>query len=382
MRSSQPARIVKIEWGRLEGLRPRSAGCNARLSEHGKIVRVPIMRLTASDGSSGFGICYARPDQFPALLDTTVENCFSSPTGVGDAWQPFEFALWDLAGQRAGQPVYALAAAMLGQPIPTGLRAPCYDTSLYFDDLHLSSTAQAAQWMASEASEGLARGQRAFKLKIGRGARHMPLAEGMQRDIAVIHAVREAVGPAALLMVDANNGYNLNLVKSVLLETADCHLFWLEEPFHEDAVLYRELKFWMKEHNLPILIADGEGEASSNLLNWAKEGLVDVVQYDIIGHGFSRWLRTGQQLDAWGVRSAPHHYGTHYGNYAACHLAGLIRHFAFVEWDEAATPGLDGSRYAIQEGFVAVPDAPGFGLNLDEETFQRAVKNSGGVLQS
>lgn len=381
MRSSSMPRIVKVEWCRLEGRRPRSAGCNARLAEHGATVRVPLARLTASDGSSGFGICRAQPDQYPPLLGAALADLFSPESGAGETWLPFEYPLWDLAGQRAGQPVYALAARVLGLPAPTDLHAPCYDTSLYFDDLHLSSTAEAAQWMAGEARSGWMRGHRAFKLKIGRGARHLPLAEGTQRDIAVIHAVRQAVGADAPLMVDANNGYNLNLAKTVLQETAACGLLWLEEPFHEDPVLYRDLKSWLKELDLPVLIADGEGEASPNLLKWAEEGLIDAIQYDIIGHGFSRWLRTGRQLDAWGVRSAPHHYGTHYGNYAACHLAGLIQNFSFVEWDEAATPGLDGSAYSVRDGYVAVPNAPGFGLKLDEDLFQYAVDHSGGRLQ-
>jgi L-alanine-DL-glutamate epimerase-like enolase superfamily enzyme len=180
-------------------------------------------------------------------------------------------------------------------------------------------------------------------------------------------------------MLDANNGYNLNLAKRVLAETAACDIFWLEEAFHEDRILYLDLQAWLKAQNLAVLIADGEGEASSHLLSWAQEGVVNVIQYDIFSHGFSRWLRTGQQLDAWGIRSAPHHYGRHYGNYAACHLAGAIKNFSFVEWDEALTPGLDGADYTIQEGRVSVPNTPGFGLKLEEVTFRRAVENGGFV---
>jgi L-alanine-DL-glutamate epimerase-like enolase superfamily enzyme len=178
-------------------------------------------------------------------------------------------------------------------------------------------------------------------------------------------------------MIDANNGYNLNLAKRVLDETAECGVFWIEEPFHEDPVLYRDLREWLERRRLPVLIADGEGEASPRLLQWARERLVDVVQYDIFSLGFTGWLATGRQLDAWGARSAPHHYGGHYGNYAVCHLAGAIRGFTFVEWDEATTPGLDPSGYAIREGRVAVPEAPGFGLGLDEAVFRRAVEAAG-----
>ncbi len=183
-------------------------------------------------------------------------------------------------------------------------------------------------------------------------------------------------------MLDANNGYNLNLAKRVLEETADCGIFWLEEAFQEDPVLYRELREWMDRRGLRTLIADGEGWAPPSLLDWAREGLVDVIQYDYLGHGFTRWLATGRQLDAWGARSAPHHYGGQYGNYASGHLAGAIRNFTYVEWDEVLTPGLDGSAYTVRDGWVAIPDRPGFGLALDEAVFRRAVESDGYDLSS
>jgi L-alanine-DL-glutamate epimerase-like enolase superfamily enzyme len=372
-------RIVAVEWAPLQGRRPRPAGSNARLGEHGIGVRVPILRITAEDGSTGFGACHASPEQAATLLGVDFDTAFCAERGVADSWLRFDYPLWDLAGQRAGQPVYALAA-VAGAEVRRPYRAPCYDTSLYFDDLHLASDQAAAELIAAEAREGYERGHRAFKIKVGRGARHLPLEQGTRRDIAIARAVRTAIGPGLPIMLDANNGYNLNLAKHVLAETADCGIFWLEEAFHEDPVLYRDLRSWLAERDLPVLIADGEGRADSNLLEWARDGLVDVIQYDIFSHGFTRWLDTGRQLDALGRRSAPHHYGMHYGNYAAGHLAGAIRGFAYVEWDEAETPGLDASAYTIDEGRVSVPDAPGFGLKLDQERFAAAVAREGFAL--
>jgi L-alanine-DL-glutamate epimerase-like enolase superfamily enzyme len=370
-------RITRIEWARLEGRRPRTAGCNARLGEHGVTVRPSIARLTTSDGATGFGASHVSRERAETLLGQPLDTLFSSDRGVLEPWRAFEYPLWDLVGRRTGQPAYALAAAVNGAATIRPYRAPCYDTSLYFDDLHLTPMDEAAALIAAEARDGYARGHRAFKIKIGRGARHLPLEEGTRRDIAVVRAVREAVGPAPPLMLDANNGYNLNLTKRVLEETADCGIFWMEEPFHEDPVLYRDLREWLQKRHLSVLIADGEGQASPSLLDWARDGLVNVIQYDIYGHGFSHWLETGRQLDAWNVRSAPHHYGGHYGNYAACHLAGSIHGFTFVEWDEAATPGLEPRGYSLREGRVEVPDSPGFGLELDETVFRRAVEAGG-----
>ena len=370
-------RIISIEWGRLEGQRPRNAGSNARLGDHGTTVRVPIARITTEDGTRGFGFCRATLEQMSALPGQRLADLFSPTRGATASGLPFDYPLWDLAGKRANQPVYQLAAAVTGRTIDGPLRAPCYDTSLYIDDLHLAADEEAASLIADEAREGVARGHTAFKIKVGRGARHLPLEQGTQRDIMVIQAVRAAVGAQATVLLDANNGYNLNLTKRVLNETADCNIFWMEEAFHEDRVLYLDLQAWLKAQGLAVLIADGEGQASPTLLDWAHEGIINVIQYDIFGYGFTPWLALGQKLDGWGVRSAPHHYGGHYGNYAACHLAGALRHFTYVEWDEAATPGLDAAGYTIQAGLVSVPDAPGFGVDLDEEAFQRAVAMDG-----
>ena len=369
--------ISRVEWGTLESRRPRRAGSNARLGAHGDRVPVPLARLTMWGGASGFGLCRAGRDRAADLLGRPLSGLFLETGGVREEGLLFESPLWDLAGQRTGRPVYALLADAAGQPAPAALRVPCYDTSLYFDDLHLESDEEAAALLASEARAGYDSGHRAFKIKVGRGARWMPPEAGMRRDIAVIRAVRAAVGPEAALMLDANNGWNLNLTKYALAQTADCRIHWMEEPFHEDATLYRDLKDWLRSEGLAALIADGEGEASPSLLRWVSEGLVDVVQYDVFGHGLTRWLATGNRLDEWGALSAPHHYGGHLGNHVSCHLAPALRNFTFTEWDEAAAPGLDTSGYVLQDGLVSVPDAPGFGLSLDDAAFAEAVADGG-----
>lgn len=371
------SRIVAVAWGVLEGSRPHHAGSNARLGPHGKQVNVPILRITTEDGLAGFGACRATVEAATRLLGMPFSTLFQPDRGVANDWRAFDYPLWDLAGKQANLPVYALAAALTGATVTPPFSVPCYDTSLYFDDLHLSDDAAAADLIAAEAREGFDRGHRAFKIKVGRGARHMPPDAGIRRDIAVVKAVRAAIGPDAPLMLDANNGYTLNLARHVLEVIADCNIYWLEEAFHEDDVLYRELRVWLRDRQLPVLIADGEGQADPRLLDWARAGLVDVIQYDIFSHGFTNWLDLGRQLDAWNCRSAPHHYGGHYGNYAAGHLAGAIRGFTFVEWDEAAVPGLDTSGYQIAAGRVTIPDAPGFGIGLDGERFEHAVARGG-----
>jgi L-rhamnonate dehydratase len=373
-------KIILVEWAQLEGTRPRAAGSNARLGDHGLVVRPPIARITAEDGSSGFGRCAATPEQAQALIGARLSELISPVKGATARGLPFDLALWDLLGQQTDQSVYQLLGAQYGKVFTETFSAPCYDTSLYIDDLALPTDEEAAALIADEARQGYERGHRAFKIKVGRGARHMPLIDGITRDIAVIHAVRDAVGPAATIMLDANNGYNLNITKQVLAETAACSIFWMEEAFHEDRVLYEDLHEWLATQGLSTLIADGEGQASPSLLDWAQNGIVDVIQYDIFSYGFSPWLTLSRRLDRWGVRSAPHHYGGFYGNFASAHLAAACKRFTFVEWDEATVPAIDTSAYQIDNGRVQVPAAAGFGLKLDENAFRAAVTTNGFVV--
>ena len=372
------ASIAAIESGTLVGRRPRLAGYNARKKDdHGWESKIPLARVTTSDGISGFGFSRLSRQQAQLLLDVQLDELITVDSGVTQPAFPLEYALWDLLGQRAGRPVYQILAERAGKKVSGPLRVPCYDTTLLIDDLHLPTDAEGAALIASEARFGHELGHRAFKIKVGRGARHMPPLEGHRRDIAVIRAVRAAVGPDAAILIDANNGYTLNIAKHILSETADCNVYWLEEAFHEDDELYEDLHAWIEREGLSVLIADGEGAASPHLLDYAQKGIVDVIQYDIFSYGMTKWLETAPKLDAWNVRTAPHHYGAHLGNFVSGHLAAAVAGFAFVEWDELSTPGLDSSAYKVDDGHVHIPEAPGFGLKLDESLFRQAVAANG-----
>ena len=50
----------------------------------------------------------------------------------------------------------------------------------------------------------------------------------------------------------------------------------MEEAFHEDPVLYQDLHEWMDAEGITTLVADGEGQASPTLMDYAKEGIVEV----------------------------------------------------------------------------------------------------------
>src|SRR5260370_26222236 len=116
-----------------------------------------------------------------------------------DKSQYLDGPLFDLIGKLTNKPAWAL----LGDSARDGI--PCYDGTLYFADVMQPERGVAA--VVEEAEEAVRSGFKAVKLKLGRGSKWMDRASGDARDIAVVHAVRKAVGNGILIMVDPNNSY-------------------------------------------------------------------------------------------------------------------------------------------------------------------------------
>jgi L-alanine-DL-glutamate epimerase-like enolase superfamily enzyme len=362
-------RIEEISRASIPYKRPRIAGKNARLDTHGWGGNMPIALLKAG-GVEGFGWCTLSGAQADRLTGLPFRALFDEAGMLRKDYRSVEFPLLDWLGNFFHKPVYELAARD-PEKVKNGFSAPVYDTTIYFDELHISDNKEAVGFILNEVSEGLARGFRNFKIKIGRCGMWMPCHEGLRRDIDIVNGIRGLVGKEAKIMVDANNGYNLNITKEFLLAVKESTVYWLEEAFHEDNMLYAELKRWMKEQGIETLIADGEGQASPTLIDWAKKGLIDVVQYDLRGYGFFNWMELSKELEPFNILCAPHNYGGFYGNYAQGHFAACTDKFAFAEFDIAEAEGIDTSAYKIVDGRLQVPRLDGFGLGLDRGIFEK-----------
>ena len=363
-------RLTEISQVPIPYKRPRIAGKNARLDTHGWGGEVPIARIKAG-GIEGFGWCPLPRHQADRFLGVSLSAMFKEDGMLRNEYKPLEFALLDWLGNWLHKPVYELAA-LNPDKIKNGFSAPCYDTTIYFDELYIKDDKAAVNFILDEVKQGLARNFRNFKIKIGRCGMWMELHEGLRRDIDIVNGIRGLAGKDAKLMVDANNGYNLNIAKEFLLATKEANVYWLEEAFHEDSSLYSNLKTWMKGNGINTLIADGEGDASPRLIDWAKKGLIDVVQYDLRGYGFFNWMELSKELAPYKTLCAAHNYGGFYGNYAQGHFAACTDYFAFCEFDIAEAEGIDTSLYSISKnGDLLVPKADGFGLVLDKNIFEK-----------
>ncbi|MGA8968425.1 MAG: N-acetyl-D-Glu racemase DgcA [Pseudolabrys sp.] len=160
---------------------------------------VPYARYGESIESVMTQIDAVRP-QLEAGLDRSALQTAMPP---GAARNALDCALWDLEAKRRGRPVHEVA----GLPVPHALTT-AYTISLAAPDV-MATAAEAAA------------GRELLKVKLG--------AEG---DVARIAAVR-AAAPNAVLIVDANEGWNENNLAANFAACADAGVILVEQPLPE-----------------------------------------------------------------------------------------------------------------------------------------------------
>ena len=363
-------KITRIVGFDLVSRRPKMVGKNSRLDVHGDRATDRMVRLLTNAGVEGLGNCQADEAALSALLGKSPfeffrqsELAMRSPLGTGS------MPLWDLAGKLLGKPVYQLLGG-------GGLnRVPAYDGSIYFADLLPQYANRWQDRFREEIDLGLARGHRAFKVKIGRGAKWMPAEEGFARDLAVLNTIRQHAGPEIMLGVDANDGYDLARTKRLVSELPDINLAFLEESFPEQIDQCLDLKSFLSRQNVKTLVADGETQpALEPLKPFMEARAIDIYQADMNRFGLEGILAEAAWAHQYGLAVAPHNWGSLIGYYMILHVGRAIPNFYRAENDPLDTDMLIADGYALRDGLAQVPDAPGFGLTLDEARFARSIR--------
>jgi len=363
-------KITRIVGFDLVSDRPKPIGKNSHLDVHGAQTRDRMVRLFTNAGLDGIGNCRAAEQQLGGLLGRhplgyyrALSRAMAGPLGAGT------MPLWDLVGKVMGKPVYELLGGV-GSAI-----VPIYDGSFYFSDLLDEYRENYLDRFRREIDRSWEMGHRAFKVKIGRGAKWMDPKEGYERDKEVLQAIREHVGPAALIGVDANDGYSLNQAAQLLVDLPDVNLAFMEEMFPEDIDRCLALKEFIRRRGFKALIADGETqgnlEASRPLI---EARAIDVFQGDMNHFGFEGILAAAAMCKGVGARIAPHNWGSLVGFYMQLHVGRAVANFYRAEHDPAGNSVLAADGYHIRDGYCSVPDAPGFGLGVHEPGFEKSAK--------
>ncbi len=336
-----------------------------------------IVEVFADDGTVGIGNAALSPQITrqvveiylkPILLDADPWNieflwqrmyrktmAFGRKGTVMAAISAVDIALWDLLAKTAKQPVYRLLG---GRTKP---RIPVYASRLYSTPL---------DELAAEALRYKNNGYKAMKLRFGWGPTDG--AAGMQRNIALVRTVREAVGDEVDLMADAYMGWTLDYAKRMLLLLEPFNLRWLEEPVIPDDIGgYAELKSYGR-----IPIAGGEHEFTSyGFRELLERRAVDYIQFDTnrVG-GISQAKKICALAEAYSVPVVPHAGQMHNYHVVMSSLnCPLAEYFPVVDVEvgnELFWYIFDGEPKA-RDGFIDLNDnLPGLGLTINEQSLQ------------
>jgi L-alanine-DL-glutamate epimerase-like enolase superfamily enzyme len=252
----------------------------------------------------------------------------------------FDMAIHDLAARRAGVPLHRFLAPA-SSPL---IRA--YASGIGPED------------PAAVAGAAAVAGHAAFKLKVGFGE---------ATDRAALASIRQAIGPAALLMVDANQRWAADeAVRHADWMTA-FEPAWIEEPVPADTPIaaWRALR-----ERCAIPLAGGENlDSRARFARALDAGIWHVVQPDAAKWGgVSGCLAVGRAAQAGGAVYCPDYLGGAVGLLASAHLLAAAGGEGLLEMDVNPNPWRDDLLQGLLQpraGVVSLGDAPGIGIAPD-----------------
>jgi L-alanine-DL-glutamate epimerase-like enolase superfamily enzyme len=264
-----------------------------------------------------------------------------------------DVALWDIMGKFYGQPIHVL----LGGHWRDKVRA--YASTLF------RPTPQA---MREAARRYLDQGFTAVKFGWGVFGRDPAL------DVQLVEAARAEIGDRHDLLIDAGWFVERTPKEAIrLIRSIEPYRpFFVEEVLHpEDYDGYRQVT-----RSVETLIACGEQEATEwGFRQLIERARVDVLQPDLTRcGGFTAARKIVHMAELANRLVIPHSWCSDLLTAASLHLNAFQRRAVFVEFNTSQGPlsrALVREPLRLVDGYLAVPCAPGLGVEVDEETVQK-----------
>ena len=276
-------------------------------------------------------------------------NIYGGRRGVGlHAMSGIDIALWDIKGKALGLPVWKLLGGGFHRKIK------CYASSLF------GPTPQATGELARRYRD---RGFQAVKFGWD------PMGQDAKTDVALVREARKGLGAGPDLMIDAGLVWDSKTALQRANAFAEHDIFWLEEPLRpDDYEGYRKLA-----ESTPVRIAAGEEESNrASFLELMDRGRIDVVQVDLTRcGGFTEAMKIAALAWDRGLPIANHGFTTYINVTAALHWLNSIPNALICEFVAEEETNLremiTKQKLRAVDGYLDMPDAPGLGIDLDEE---------------
>jgi L-alanine-DL-glutamate epimerase-like enolase superfamily enzyme len=255
------------------------------------------------------------------------------------ALSAIDIALWDLAAQRAGQPLFRLLGGGSGK------------LDLYASLMRYGGDVEAVR--------------RNVARVVGAGYRMVKLHE---TTIPAFLAAREAAGDGVKIMLDVNCPWSVDEAREIARAIRPHGFHWLEEPvwppedFAGIAVV--------REEGVPIAC----GENVSTLHDFRRlfeARAADVVQPSVIKiGGVSAMLRVLALAEAYSTRIVPHCFYWGPGYLATAHVMASLAKPAPVETAFIRLERRPHPLFEPENATLTLPETPGLGFALDPDVLK------------
>lgn len=266
---------------------------------------VVLVEAVADSGQRGLGFSYAsaaageliREMLAQVVIGNRVEDVGAAwgamvksvrnlgrPGAASTAISAVDIALWDLKAKMVGLPLFRLLGAYRDE-------VPIYGSGGFTTYTEKELAEQLGGWVA----QGIPR----VKMKIGKDWGTKP-----EEDVARVRVARQAIGPEAELLVDANGAYSAKQTIRLAQRFAEYGVTYFEEPVSSDHL--DQLAF-VRQH-VPMDVAAGEyGYDPWYFRDVLSAGAVDVLQADATRClGVTGWLQAAALAHSFAIPFSAH----------------------------------------------------------------------------
>ncbi len=177
-------------------------------------------------------------------------------------------------------------------------------------------------------------------------------------------AFREGTGPDVDILVDLNFNYKTEGFLRMARAMEPFDLFWVEIDTRDARALHTI------RQGTTIPVASCECLfGRRDFRPFFEQQSVDVAIIDTPWNGVAESLKIAAMADAYEVNVAPHNFYGHLATMMNAHFCALVPNFRIMEIDPDRVPWYDDLvtvKPRIENGFLHLPDGPGWGTEIDE----------------
>lgn len=354
-----PALDEACEWGE-DGVLIR-VHTNAGITGVGESDSSPMMieaciKASQSHGSSQ-GLERLLIGENPLEIERLYTKMYNGTHYAGrrstmiHAISAIDMALWDIAGKFFEVPVWQLLGGKFREKIRaygTFIPSPIKEENI------------------ARVTELLAQGF--TTLKFGGG----PLGKNAETDYEIIKTVCDTargINKSVEIAIDLASawrtaGHTIEMAKKL----EEFNLLWIEEPITDDVLAsYNKVS-----QSISQKLAGGETLTTRyEFANFFEKSGADFVQPDVTRcGGISEMVKIYDMAQMAGMKLIPHGFSTGILIAATVHFLASREHGNLIEYSQSTSPlftSLVKNQIAFEDGYVAVPNTIGLGVELDED---------------